>query len=906
MEFYDSANEDSEKAIEKASQQVEEFPEVSQNSELEPEPVVANSEQSENAFSENTNDLEKHFLAQKNHPLANSQTDNAQGEQASFEHFEEMLQDKLKVPESENNKTSNSSQVSNEQENIDAYKLLKKEMTLDLKTKFGSTADALVSDDETTRLVTSLEDDFDEEMEADYYAFQKEEGENEDSIDELPLLTLIGEEDMKTPVESEVEKYSTDKEQNSNEEDKVEITLPPGIKKDDKNILTTLEDTNSNSDEDKEDDGALVPDRKQRKPQAETDYIDPEIGEYGLFVETSKTDNAKEPEVDLEPHIIGKERDDQEPKKGSLPADEKGKDTLKPAFENKKDDLKEAVIHISKESLHEEKPGEKILEDSLENKSVHKPVGSLMTEKKSKPESLGIATFLGENQHNSSKESMEEAGSMSTPILNMDSVEHQPEEFKEGLGLKTQNQPRFSSPDGIGLLTEPEEVVPSPGKNFSRQQERDVVATVRQVNEKIGLSKEEGKEDLSAVELGQHKATQGTREVEKTEQTDRAEVPGLHTERPTVEKDDYPPEELLEDENAASAKQSKEKHSGIQARPDVNQQVLKKPILGTINPDPKTKENDQAINRILQILKISETISNRVDQMDKEPGSLEVGKEESPPADEEAQGLFEGSDFPDKKNTQNPGISEVFQDKDSGNLKQDYPKEYQNTSGSAEKARGNEISKEDHEGIEQIKDTKSQGPASAHLEDDLFPQSSHTALEPELSDHEENLPIISSFFKEQESLQRFLKYFDVYELEAMLQEMSLKLKLAQQESLPYNVERILDKVFRASESHILSMAEQMLDNRVNENRDLDMKESNVFEEAAVLDDIQDLIYFVRYKYLTVEESVPLTTAPPLEEGKVYVYGLVELGWRRELFHPGASCIIVKFCSVSMCLKEREG
>ncbi|KAK2086725.1 Transport and Golgi organization protein 1 [Saguinus oedipus] len=78
-----------------------------------------------------------------------------------------MLQEKLKVPESENNKTSNSSQVSNEQPKTDAYKLLKKAMTLDLKTKFGSTTDALISDDETTRLVTSLEDDFDEDLDAE-------------------------------------------------------------------------------------------------------------------------------------------------------------------------------------------------------------------------------------------------------------------------------------------------------------------------------------------------------------------------------------------------------------------------------------------------------------------------------------------------------------------------------------------------------------------------------------------------------------------------------------------------------------------------------------------------------------------------------------------------------------------
>uniref|UniRef100_UPI004038F70E transport and Golgi organization protein 1 homolog n=1 Tax=Callospermophilus lateralis TaxID=76772 RepID=UPI004038F70E len=906
LELYDSANEDSEKAIEK----VEQFPEVSQDVEPEPKPVVANSEQIESAFSENTMDLEEQFLAQKNHPHADSQTDNAQGEQTSFEPFEEILQDELKVPESENNKTSNSSQVSNEQK-TNAYTLLKKEMTLDLKTKFGYTANALVSDYETTRLVTSLDEDFDdEELDADYYAFDKEEEENEESFGELPLLTFISEEGMKFPVEFGVEKYSIGEEQNSNEEDKVEVTLPPGIKDDDKNILTTLEDTlfigtggdektdmmdlgNSYSEEEKEDEEALVPDRKQKKPQAATDYIYPESAEYGLFVETSKTDNDEEPKVDIELHIKGKETDVQEPKKhlmqdvseledekiegmiaytspqsnklSSLPAVEKGKDTLKSAFENKENDIKEAVIHISKDSkeVNEElsSPGEKILEDSLENKSLHKAVGSLMTQEQSKPpESLGIATFLGDNQNDTSKDGMEEPGSVNTPTLHIDSVEHQPQEIKEGLVLKTENQSGFSSPDGIGLLREPEEEVHSPRKNFSWQQERDVIVTVSHVNEKIGLSKDKGKEQSLAEELIHYKATQGTQEIKKTEQTDEVEVPGLHTERPaSVEEDYYPPEELLENENAVSAKQSKEKHSGIQ---NVNQHVLEKAILETINPDLETKENKQEMSIIWEIFKKSETTAKRVDMMDKERGDMEMGKEESPLADEEAQGLFDGSD---EENTQTSGISEVFQDKNSDDLEKDNPKEHLNTSGSTEKATGKEISKEDLEDIGHITDAESQGPAYADLEDDILPQSPHIALKPELSDQEEDLPIIRSFFTEQKSLQHFLKYFDVQELEAMLQEMSLKLKSAQQESLPYNVEKVLDKVFHASESHILSVAEQMLDNRVNDIRDIGIKESNIFEEAAVLDDIQYLIYFVRYKHSTVEETAPLITVPPLQE-----------------------------------------
>lgn len=154
-----------------------------------------------------------------------------------------MLQDKLKVPDSENNKTSNSSQVSHEQEKIDAYKLLKTEMTLDLKTKFGSTADALVSDDETTRLVTSLEDDFVEDLDPEYYTVGKEEEENKEDFDELPLLTFTDGEDTKSPGHSGIEKHPTEKEQNSNKEHKVEETQPPGIKKGDKEIPKHREDT---------------------------------------------------------------------------------------------------------------------------------------------------------------------------------------------------------------------------------------------------------------------------------------------------------------------------------------------------------------------------------------------------------------------------------------------------------------------------------------------------------------------------------------------------------------------------------------------------------------------------------------------------------------------------------------
>ncbi|XP_036778045.2 transport and Golgi organization protein 1 homolog isoform X2 [Manis pentadactyla] len=908
LELDNSASGDFEKALEKTSQPVEKLPEVSEHSDPEPEPTEANSEESEDVFSENTQELRESFGTQKNLPHGNSQTDHAPGDQSLFEPFEEKLQDKLKVPESENNKTGNSSQVSDEQERIGTYTLLKKDMTLDLKTKFGSTADALVSDDETTRLVTSLEDDFDEELD-EYYIVGKEEEENKENFDEVPLLTFIDAEDMKTPLKSEVEEYLTDKEQNSNEEVKLKAAQPPGIKSNDKNILTTSEDTifsvvtegkeqigvgleSSNSGEEKEDDNALVPDSKWRKPQSPTDHTAPKKAEEGhLTVEVPKTNDDKDPQMDTEPHVIGKRNKAEESKRGlvqdgtdledekregravhsstqssnlnSLPAAEKHKETLKSAFDNKEKDLKGAAVHISKGVLHEVIPEEQILEGGLEHESVRKAAGNHVSKGKLRQEATDTALLLGDDQHNASKDSVEKVDVLvSGPKTHTLSLERPSEKSEEKQLLKTHNQRSLFSPGEIDLPRKLEEEGPILGRNLSWQRERDVAAAVnKQMNEKVRVSEEEVKKDSSAEEFVRHQPVLGTREVEPAHQSDSTEVPGSPAEKPQAEDDGYTCEELLEDENAVSAKQSKEKSPEIKDRwLDVNLQGPERTIIGATNTDSEAEENKETSN-ILEIEKKSETVGKGVNTVGKELDDTVVEKEESPLVDQKAQTPSEVSDFPDKKKNQAPKIGEVSEKKDSDYLKENNLEEHLKASGLTKEPGVEELSEEDQGDLGKFMGTESQGSASEEPEGGPFHWTPRTATELEHSD----LPIIGGFFKELQSLQRFQKYFDVRELEAMFQEMSLKLKLAQRESLPYNVEKVLDKVFRASESQILSVAEKMLYTRVAENRDLGMKENNILEEAAVLDDIQDLIYFVRYRHSTAEETVPLGTAQPPEE-----------------------------------------
>ncbi|XP_008821975.1 transport and Golgi organization protein 1 homolog isoform X1 [Nannospalax galili] len=875
LELYDSAPEGSGKPEENVPQYAEKHHEVSKETELKPEPVKADS--GESAFSESAEELQGEFSAQKSHPHASSRTDSVQGAESSLDTFEEMLHDKLKVPETEN-KTSNSSQVPNEQEKIDAHKLLKTDVSLGLKTKFGSTTDALVSDDESTRLVTSLEDDFDEELDAEYYAVEDGEEENTDNLDELPLLTFTDGEDKKAPEAYEVEKDSLDKALDLSEEGKVEPTLPPGVQSDGKDRVTTWGDTffsvitggeekpgmseleSSNSEDKKEEENVLVLDNKERKPLSATDYANHE------GAEDSKANDEKDSEMDPDLLLKGKEKEIQESKRGlvqneselengkpemvstyssqskinSLPAAKKGKEsTLKEVFE-KKNDLKEPVIHISKETHHEENTAE-ILENDLESDSVPRAVGSPVTEEKSEQESLGVAPPLADNQPNTSKDSM--AGT--------DALAHEPKTDKQEKirepDLKTQNQPRFPPPEEAGLSTELEEKAPTLGRNLPWQQERDAAAVLHR-HEQMGLSKEEGKEDSANAELAHPKAIQGTQEA------GNLEVPNVRTLDAEADEGDYPPEDLLEDENALSAQQSRENHPGVQEkRSDTNPQVSEKVILGSLNPD--SEGNKQEASMILETEKKSETAQG-VDGQDREPSRGMVGQEESPPVDARAQGPFEVGGFPEETVAQTPGSREVVQ----GNN----PEELVSTSGLVEKPGGKENSEEEAEDAEMLRGPEGQGPTSQDLEGDLFHQTPPTIPDIVLKSIREDLPIISSFFEDQQALHRFLKYFDVHELEAMLQDMSVRLKSAQRDSLPYNVEKVLDKVFRSSESRILSVAERMLDTQVTKNRDLGIKESNVLEEAAVLDDIQDLIYFVRYQHPGVE-TAPLITPPPLEE-----------------------------------------
>uniref|UniRef100_A0A8D2ABD3 Transport and Golgi organization protein 1 homolog n=1 Tax=Sus scrofa TaxID=9823 RepID=A0A8D2ABD3_PIG len=902
LELYDSAPGDSEEVQEKTSQQVEEPPEASEESDPEPEPGEPSSQESESVFSENTEEPRERQEAQKSHPHGSSQTDPAQGEQSSFEPFGEMLQDKLKVPESERSKASNSSQVSNEQEKIDAYKLLKTEMTLDLKTKFGSTADAFVSDDETTRFVTSLEDDFDEELEGEYYTVGKEEEENKDGVDDLPLLTFVDGEDP-APAKSGVEKHPTEKEQTWKEASRAGETQPPGIQYGEKNaeedstfsvVAEGEENTGADletwdSKEAKAGDEASVPGRNVGTARPASASGDPEEAADGLRkVEVPRSSQDQDPEAPAELHVQGQGREAERPgrdlaareaagsedktrRSGTRhasaqsghpsppPSAKEDAETFLSAFASKENDLEGAAVHISKDWPGKEQPGAQRLEGGSEGASVSRAAGIPGAERELGQAPSGIAAPRTDSQPDASRARGEEdGGSGIGPAPPPLSGEH----LGEDQPGKSQNRTRFSSPDAPAPPRNPGEEGPAPGSSLSGPQEGGAAAAFpQQGSDDGGLSDQEAAED--APEEGpahRREPAAAPREAGVTE------VPGLRPEHPEADEDDYAPEELLEDENAVSAKRSKEMSPEAEdAGLDADPQASAKALLGAVHADPEPGENKGETNNTVETGRKSDPAGEGVDARGGDPSSPVVEKGGSSLVGQKGQSPSEERDLPKRAN-QTAGLGAASQHKAPDYFNEDGLQEPPGAPGLLGKP-GAELLKEDEEDVAKLVDAGLRGSAPEDQDSDPPPWAPHAPVQQELGVSREDLPIIGSFFKEQQSLERFQKYFDVQELEALFQEMSSKLKSAQRESLPYNVEKVLDKVFRASESHILSVAEEMLDTRVTEDRDPEMRDSIFSEEAAVLDDVHELIYFVRYTYSAKEEAASLAAAQPAEEGR---------------------------------------
>ncbi|XP_075781350.1 transport and Golgi organization protein 1 homolog isoform X2 [Pelodiscus sinensis] len=405
---------------------------VSKTDLLEPGPeenkeVLTKTEEKGSFLYENTENVQKSLESERDDLSINSHEKKSQGDQIAHQHSEEMIKEKLKVLESENAKNSNNPQDTakesdKESKEIDAYTLLNRELSMDLKTKFGSTADAVVSDDEITSFVTSLEDDSNEDSNTDSHDPELLEDFKEQS-EEIPLLSLTKEETTSL-VDSEAEKQSADKhadlESQKNKpyetiKDAAELITPRNNeKKDDLGLTTTVGDTifsalregartNDDTDVDKsdsleekekEDEVISVIEEKTSIAHLEDLTEDNHLKKDKHVIDSQdskeKTNKTKQYEREFMEDVTESFTEElhgtaiHDPSAisspESKPSIEEKQEALKPPVSNIKDDPEEITVHqILK---NKEKAEEEILEESLENDTKQKTLWKKIKNKK--------------------------------------------------------------------------------------------------------------------------------------------------------------------------------------------------------------------------------------------------------------------------------------------------------------------------------------------------------------------------------------------------------------------------------------------------------------------------------------------------------------------------------------------
>ncbi|XP_041660810.1 transport and Golgi organization protein 1 homolog isoform X2 [Cheilinus undulatus] len=133
--------------------------------------------------------------------------------------------------------------------------------------------------------------------------------------------------------------------------------------------------------------------------------------------------------------------------------------------------------------------------------------------------------------------------------------------------------------------------------------------------------------------------------------------------------------------------------------------------------------------------------------------------------------------------------------------------------------------------------------------------------EPEYSDSVLRLTLIREHFTE-DKMERVLKLLglkNLFKVEAMFSDLDTEMKATRfsHTTAAQDIESALEGILEASENTILDEIEKMLDSK--HNHEPNMEESNLDEETEILDDFQELAFSLRQKYSTASDSTPLAT-----------------------------------------------
>ncbi|XP_075003263.1 transport and Golgi organization protein 1 homolog isoform X3 [Calonectris borealis] len=876
----------------------------------------------------------------------NSHKENSQGDQIAHEHLKGMLHGKLKGLESENTKNTSipqgeTSQLDKESEEDNAYTLLNRELSVNLKTKFGSTADAVVSDDEVTRLVTSLEDDVKEDLSINTHDAE-EEPDFADQSEEIPLLSFTAEEEIASladldddendDIESqnhELGEHAKGATQLNNQRDNEEepdsdaLILKDAFSKSKKlGDSISVDRSESKQTKEKQDEVMLIS-KREAPATTQPEDLSKELlrkepvgtGDLGSKEKTNKSEQFEEQltvdgtesrteEVKStavpDPHVLPSPGDDLESKSFV----KSKQDALKPPV----GDINESPerVLLAQREKDEKKFNDDTLEDILESDLKHKMLWEKTKEKgrdENKP-SVDVPAKPVKEVKNASQSDLRDTDllkeklehGMSTVAKEL--LRHE-EDLKQTGETDHENQKTTSlnkepeikrrnvkeTPVGEGDPSHRGAVEqPRPWENETEYSGADVkeelprnLGKMTVFEESIEKSSPEEKSKNTTQNTNTENPTQqGTARTEDADSDrnlgtnlakERTLRPELQSEEPDAEDDPdlkQVEEELLEDENAASAKLSQARAANTQGdtlnvkstNPEL--EVLSEAVSGTANPTYKTGEETNAFSKeakkTISMQDASETENKEADVPVSEDAELDemerVMEDDEESSEAEDPSAVEEHDF------QSPDT----EDNNDFNQRKDHLPEG--------------ISQKDSKEVQNLEHTRNDYQKSARFPS---PADSSAATNDTVTDFSESvkrLTIMRDFLDEKRviRLQKYLGLQHVVRIEAMFHDMKVEMELARKASHNNeDLEKALDQILEFSESSILDVVGKVLDSRVAENKEEVVKEMDLYdEESALMDDVQELIYSLRSKYSSASESVPLASIPEQEDDQLRV------------------------------------
>ncbi|KFR06148.1 Melanoma inhibitory activity protein 3, partial [Nipponia nippon] len=850
----------------------------------------------------------------------NSHEENSQGDQIAHEHLKGMLHGKLKGLESENTKNTSipqgeTSQLDKEGEEVNAYTLLNRELSVNLKTKFGSTADAVVSDDEVTGLVTSLEDDFNEDLSINTHDAE-EEPDFADQSEEIPLLSFTAEEETTSPVDLdddengdiESQNHELDEDakgatelnnqrDNEEEHDSDASVLKDAFSKSKKSgDSVSVDRFESQQTKEKQDEVMLVSKREApattQPEDLSKELLRKESVGGGDLDSKEKTTTMEQFEEQL--MVDGTESLTEELKSTAVPDPHvlpSPEDALesKSLVKSKQDALKPPVgdINRSRERVplaqiekDEEKFEDDTLEDVLESDLKHKKLWEKTKEKgraEDKP-SVDVPAKPVEEVKNASQRDLRDTDLLKEkPEHGMPAVEK--ELLRDEEELKQTEETDHENEKTTSLNKEPElkrgNTKETPAEEGDTSY-RGAVKQPRPWENETEYSEADVKEELSR-NLGKMTAFEESVEKSSPEEKSKSTTQNTNTEnltqQGTAHAEDDPDlkqveEELLEDENAASAKLSQAKAAYIQgdtlnvksAHPEL--EGLSEAVSGTANPTYKTGEETNSFSKeakeTISMQDASETGNKEVDVPVSEDAKLD--EIERVMEDDEESSEAEEPSAVEEHNFQSPDTE------DNSDLNQ-------------RKGRLPEgISQKDSTDVQNLEHRRNDHQQSAHFPS---PADSSAATNDTVTDFSESVKrlTIMRYFLDEKRITRLQKYLGLQHMvriEAMFHDMKVEMELAQKASHNNeDIEKALDQILEFSESSIMDVVGKVLDSRVAENKEEVVKEMDLYdEESALMDDIQELIYSLRSKYSSASESVPLASVPEQEDDQLHVQGRI--------------------------------